>query len=142
MKSINPYLLFNGNASEAFDFYKSVFGGEFSFLQHFRDMPDADKVPENEKDKILHVALPIGNGIIIMGSDTSLSMGRKVETGNNIAISVNTDNDDETGKIYNALSAGGKILIPLGKTFWNAYYGMFIDKFGIPWMVSNVYNEH
>lgn len=66
MKTVNPYLLFNGNAGEAFDFYKSVFGGEYSFIQHFSDMPDADKVPENEKDRVLHVALPIGNGIIIM----------------------------------------------------------------------------
>ncbi len=139
MKTVNPYLLFNGNAGEAFDFYKSVFGGEYSFIQHFSDMPDTDKVPENEKDRVLHVALPIGNGIIIMGSDSSES--RKVEKGNNIAISISTDGDSETEKIYNGLSKGGNVLMPLGKTFWNAYYGMFVDKYGVTWMVSNEYGE-
>jgi PhnB protein len=139
MTTINPYLLFNGNAGEAFNFYKSVFGGDFSFLQYFKDMPEADKVPENERDKILHVALPLGNGIILMGSDTSESMGRKVNIGNNIAISVSTESEDETTRLFNGLSSGGNIIMPLAKTFWNAFYGMFTDKFGIPWMISYEY---
>jgi len=139
MTTINPYLLFNGNAGEAFSFYRSVFGGEFSILQRYKDMTDADKVPEIEKDKIMHVSLPLGEGNILMGSDTSETMGRKVDIGNNFAISVSTESEDETTRIFNGLSAGGKITMPLAKTFWNAFYGMFTDKFGITWMVSYEY---
>jgi PhnB protein len=139
MTTINPYLLFNGNAGEAFSFYRSVFGGEFSILQRYKDMTDADKVLEIEKDKIMHVSLPLGEGNILMGSDTSETMGRKVDIGNNFAISVSTESEDETTRIFNGLSAGGKITMPLAKTFWNAFYGMFTDKFGITWMVSYEY---
>jgi PhnB protein len=95
-------------------------------------MPDAEKVPENERDNILHVALLLRNGIILMGSDTSVSMGRKVNIGNNIAISVSTESEDETTMLFNRLSADSNVLIPLAKTFWNDFYGMFTDKFGIP----------
>jgi len=136
MTTINPYLNFKGNTEEAFNFYKSVFGGEFITLQRFKDMPEAGRVPADELDKIMHVSLPIGQGNILMGTDSLESMGHTLTVGDNISLSINTESEAETDKLFNALSAGGKVTVPLEKTFWGAYFGMLTDKFGIKWMVS------
>lgn len=139
MISINPYLTFPGNCEEAFLFYKSVFGGEFPFMGRFKDMPpmDGKSVPENEKEKIMHVSLPIGNNSILMGSDSSEAFGHATVIGNNFSISVNAGTDEQADQLFNGLSAGGQVTMPMSKTFWGSYFGMLTDKFGIQWMVSH-----
>ncbi len=139
--TINPYLNFDGNTEQAFNFYKSVFGGEFLTIQRMKDTPEASKVPDNEKDRIMHVALPIGKNAILMASDVLESMVHKVSPGNNFYISVSTESEKEAEKIFNGLSAGGKITMALEKTFWGSYFGMLKDKFGVQWMVSYDYNQ-
>ena len=141
MTTLNPYLNFNGNAEEAFNFYKSAFGGEFTMIQRYKDTPDGNKMPADEQDKIMHISLPIGKGNILMATDAVGSMGQGLIAGNNFHLSLTTESKEETDKLFNALSAGGKIKMPLEKTFWNAYFGMFTDKFGIQWMVNYDYNQ-
>ncbi|MBS1552853.1 MAG: VOC family protein [Bacteroidetes bacterium] len=136
MTTINPYLTFNGNCEEAFNFYKSVFGGEFPYIGRFKDMPSQDPIPENEAQKIMHVSLPVGGNTVLMGSDSLESYGKKHQPGNNFSISVNTDTKEETERIFNGLSEGGNITMPLMDTFWGAYFGMATDKFGIQWMIN------
>lgn len=136
MITINPYLNFKGNTEQAFNFYKSVFGGEFLTVQRFKDTPEAARVPDHEKDKLMHIALPVGKGTILMGTDALESMGHTVTPGTNFHLSVDTESEAETEKIFNGLAAGGKITTPLEKMFWGAYFGMCTDKFGIQWMVS------
>ncbi len=140
MRSINPYLHFNGNAEEAFKFYKSVFGGEFTTFQRFKDVPSEVPSQESESDKIMHVALPISKESILMGSDVPGSIPAVV-FGNNFSISVQPSSEEETTKIFNALAAGGTVTMPLEKAFWGAYFGMCIDKFGINWMVNYELNQ-
>ncbi len=141
MAAINPYLNFPGNAEDAFNFYRSVFGGEFITLQRFKDTPEADRVPDNEKDKIMHVALPIGKGNILMATDALESMGHKLTAGNNFHITIEAENKEEAEKLFNGLSQDGKIEVPLEDTFWGAYFGMFKDKFGVQWMVNYTYPQ-
>ncbi len=141
MAQINPYLNFDGRTEEAFTFYKSVLGGEFTTLQRIKEIPGGDKFPPHEQSRIMHVALPIGQGNILMGSDTMESMGHKLQPGNNVHISLNALNEAEATRLFNGLSAGGKVTMPLEKTFWGALFGMFIDKFGIQWMVNYDYNQ-
>lgn len=141
MATINPYLNFQGNTEDAFNFYKSVFGGEFLTIQRFKDTPEADRVAENEKNKIMHVALPIGKGNVLMGTDALESMGHKLTIGNNFHISISPESEEETNKLFNSLSAGGKVSVPLAKMFWGAYFGMFTDKFGVSWMVNYDSNQ-
>jgi PhnB protein len=141
MTSINPYLNFPGNTEEAFNFYKSVFGGEFTSLQRFKDTPEAGRVPDNEKEKIMHIALPIGNGNILMATDALESMGHKLTLGNNIQITINPESKEEGERIFNGLSAGGKVEMPLQDTFWGAYFGMLTDRFGVKWMVNYSNNQ-
>ncbi|NML22853.1 VOC family protein [Pseudoflavitalea sp. G-6-1-2] len=136
MATISPYLNFMGNTEEAFNFYKSVFGGEFLTLSRFKDQAETANVPENEKNMIMHVALPISNDVILMGTDTLESMGQQLNKGNNVSLAINATSLEETEKLFNGLSAGGHIIMPLEKTFWGAYFGMFTDKFGIQWMVN------
>ncbi len=140
MAAINPYLTFPGNCEEAFNFYKSVFGGEFPYIGRFRDMPPAEGQPAMDPEmgnKIMHVSLPIGN-TILMGSDTSdeFCSGGSFVKGNNFAISFNADSREGAEKIFNGLSSGGQVTMPLNDTFWGAYFGMCNDKFGIQWMVN------
>jgi PhnB protein len=135
MYSINPYLNFNGNAEEAFNFYKSVFGGEFTILQRYQDAPHGEEQSAGDAQRIMHVSLPIGKETILMGSDVPENFPN-FTMGTNFFISINTENEKETDKIFNALAAGGKINMPLDKTFWNAYFGMLTDKFGVQWMVN------
>ena len=141
MAKLNPYLNFNGNTEEAFNFYKSVFGGEFITLQRFRDTPESDKIAEADRDKIMHVALPVGPGNILMATDALESMGQHLKVGNNITLSIDADSEAEADKLFQALSAGGKVVMPLEKAFWGAYFGMLTDQFGIQWMVNYDYNQ-
>ena len=136
MKAVNPYLNFPGNTEEAFNFYKSVFGGEFLSLQRFKDTPEAARIPAAEADKIMHVSLPLGKDNALMGTDALESMGHPLTTGNNFSIALETDNEGEADKLFQALSAGGKAAMPMVKTFWGAYFGMFTDRFGVQWMIS------
>ena len=142
MTSLNPYLNFNGNCEEAFNFYKSVFGGEYLTKMRFKDTPKEHQMPgsEGESEKIMHVSLPIGNGTVLMGSDVPEAFG-KANIGSNFYISINADSEKEAEKLFNTLSAGGKVAMPLDKAFWGAYFGMFTDKFGIQWMVNYDYNR-
>ncbi|HSD08808.1 VOC family protein [Flavobacterium sp.] len=137
MAAVNPYLIFNGNCEEAFLFYKSVFGGEFPYIGKFKDMPvdeNSPKLSDEQANRIMHVSLPIGN-TILMGSDSHDEAGA-VAFGSNVSISINTESVAEADRIFNGLSAGGNPFMPMNKTFWGAYFGMFVDKFGIHWMVN------
>ena len=136
MAAINPYLNFNGNTEEAFNFYKSVFGGEFAMVMRFKDNPECGQIAESDKERIMHLALPIGNGNILMGTDSLESLGQKLTVGNNFYICLSPDSKDEAERLFNGLSAGGKIEMPLQDMFWGAYYGSFADKFGVQWMVN------
>ncbi len=135
MATINPYLNFNGKTEEAFNFYKKIFGGEFITLQRIKDTPMADKFPANELNKVMHVALPIGKNIL-MASDILESMGHKLTNGNNYSISINAASEKEANSIFNQLSEGGTVTMPMRVEFWGALFGMVNDKFGIQWMVS------
>ena len=140
MTAVNVYLTFNGNCEEAFNFYKSVFGGEFPYIGRFKDMPPTDGKAVSEKDanKIMHVSLPISSETNLMGSDTTDEFG-PVTFGNNFSISVSTDSKEKADKFFNSLSKDGTPVMPMNQTFWGSYFGMLTDKFGINWMVS--YNE-
>jgi PhnB protein len=135
MTTVNVYLNFNGNCEEVFNFYKSVFGGEFASVMRFKEMPSDTPMPENVGEKILHVSLPIGQGTILMGADRPESMG-EVIPGNNFTIAIGPDSEEQANNLFNGLSAGGTVTMPLAKAFWGAYFGMFKDKFGIDWMVN------
>lgn len=138
MATVNTYLMFNGNCEEAFLFYKSVFGGEFSYIGKFNEAPaengGSEELSEEEGNRIMHVSLPIGN-TILMGSDSHPRYG-DVVVGSNFQISVNVESKEEADRIFNGLSAGGKVYMPMEKTFWSAYFGMLQDKFEISWMVN------
>jgi PhnB protein len=137
MAQINPYIHFNGNAEEAFTFYKSVFGGEFAMLSRFKDMPFPElPVAENEADKIMHIALPIGKSSVLMGSDTPEFMGKHNENENRSKISISAESKEEADHLFNGLSAGGKVEMPIAESPWGSYFGMFRDKYGIEWMVD------
>ena len=136
MLKVNPYLNFNGTTEEAFNFYKSVFGGEFTTIFRFKDMSEGDKMPPEAQNKIMHIALPIGKNITLMATDALESLGQKLTVGNNYYISLETETKNEADRIFNALSAGGKVEMPMQDQFWGAYFGSFADKFGVQWMVS------
>lgn len=133
----NPYLNFNGNAEEAFNFYKSVFGGEFTDINRYKDMPSSmEQVPENEKEKIMHIALPIGSDTVLMGSDITENMNQSLTMGNNVYIMLQPENKDNAEKLYRRLSEGGKIEMPLEKVFWGSYFASFSDRFGVQWLIN------
>jgi len=140
MSKMNPYLNFAGNTEEAFNFYKSIFGGEFLMVMRFNDTPEADKLPENEKIKIMHIALPI-KGNILMGTDALESMGQKLTFGNNFSLTISCDSKEEANKLFNGLSESGKIELPMQDMFWGAYFGMLTDKFGVKWMIDYSYEQ-
>ena len=146
MATINPYLNFNGNTEEAFNFYKSVFGGEFATVMRFGDVSEAEgcegmKLAENDLDKIMHIALPIGNGNILMATDALESMGQKLTEGNNFSISVSAESREEAERLFNGFSEGGNVEMPLADAFWGDYFGMLQDKFGVRWMVGYDYKS-
>ena len=136
MKTVNPYLNFPGTAEQAFNFYKSVFGGEFTSLQRFKDTPEANRVAAKDADKIMHIALPIANGNVLMATDALESMGHTLKEGNNFYLSLETESEDEANKLFDKLSANGKVAMPMAKTFWGSYFGMVNDQFGVQWMIS------
>ena len=133
--SLSTYLTFDGNCREVFEFYRSVFGGEFTSFQTFADAPPDMPVPESEKDRVMHVSLPIGSSVL-MGSDSASGFGPPVVVGNNFSIAVDVEGRERCDELFAALSAGGSVLMPLQETFWGAYYGLWTDKFGINWMVN------
>jgi PhnB protein len=139
MATVQPYLNFNGNCEEAFNFYKSVFGGEFTYVGRFSDMPPMEGVkplPESESNRIMHISLPIGKDSYLLGSDTGGEWASDLREGNNIQLSVNAESDEDADRLYEALSAGGRQTMPMANTFWGSYFGMLIDKFGVYWMIS------
>ena|SRR5687767_12390936 len=143
MTSVNTYLNFNGNCEEAFNLYKSVFGGDFSFVGRYKDMPPQEgmpPIPDEESNRIMHMALPISNETVLMGSDAGGDWAPSIVQGNNISISINTDSKENADRLFNGLSEGGKVTMPMDNTFWGDYFGMFTDRFGINWMVS--FNEN
>ncbi len=136
MALINPHINFNGNAEEAFTFYKSVFGGEFAKIMRFKDLSSPEfPVAENEANKIMHIALPIGKNIL-MANDVPEFMGRTNENENRSKISISTESREEADKLFNGLSVGGQIEMPIADSPWGSYFGMFRDKYGIEWMVD------
>lgn len=140
MAQLNPYLNFLGNTEEAFNFYKSVFGGEFIAIQRFKDTPEKDRLPADEQDKLMHVALKVGNNTL-MGTDALTSMGHTITKGNQISLSLEAESKEEADKLYAALSAGGNPEMPMQEMFWGSYFGMLDDKFGIKWMVNFTYKK-
>ena len=137
MAIINPHINFNGNAEEAFTFYKSVFGGEFTTVARFKDLSNAEHpISEKEAEKIMHIALPIGKTSVLMASDTPEFMGKHNENETRSKISIHADSKAEADKLFNGLSAGGNVEMPIADSPWGSYFGMFRDKYGIEWMVS------
>ena len=138
MTTVNVYLNFDGQCEEAFEFYKSVFGCEFSYIGRFNEMPqdENNKLSEADGNKIMHVSLPISAETNLFGSDTVGAWSPKLVQGNNYSISINASSKEEADRLFNGLSAGGQVTMPLENTFWGAYFGMFVDKFGINWMVN------
>ncbi len=139
---VNPYLNFNGNTEEVFNFYKSIFGGEFAFLQRFKDIPKdesntegcVEEVPEAEGNKIMHISLNIGS-TMLMGTDVPSTM-EQVKSGTNLSLCISTDSKADADRIFKGLSEGGKVQMPLQDMFWGDYYGMLTDKFQVQWMIS------
>lgn len=132
---LNTYLYFDGRCAEAFDFYQSVFGGEFTVMQTFGDGPPGMGVPDADESRIMHVSLPIG-GDVLMGSDTVSNFGEPAKPGNSFAVSVAPETKEKADRIFPLLAAGGDVIMPLADTFWGAYFGMCKDKFGVQWMVN------
>ena len=136
MALINPHINFNGNAEEAFNFYKSVFGGEFAMIMRFKDMSSPGvSIAESEANKIMHIALPIGKNVL-MGNDVPEIMGLVNENENRSKIAISAESREEADKLFNGLSAGGNIEVPISDSPWGSYFGMFRDKYGIEWMVD------
>jgi PhnB protein len=137
MTTINPWINFNGNAEEAFTFYKSVFGGEFAKVVRFKDLASAEfPVPEKEENKIMLITLPIGQNNMLMANDVPEVMGKVNEHENRSKISVSAESKEEADKLFNGLSAGGEVEGPMGDGPWGSYAGMFRDKYGIEWIVE------
>ncbi|HXF42734.1 MAG TPA: VOC family protein [Pyrinomonadaceae bacterium] len=140
MSKLNIYLNFPGTAEEAFNFYRSIFGGDFAAVMRWEHAPDdcgdTSALSEAEKKAIMHIALPIGDGNVLMGADWVGEMGGQLNQGNNFSISYNTHSKDEADRVFNALSEGGNIIMPMADMFWGSYWGLLTDKFGIQWMVD------
>lgn len=137
---LNAYLNFPGNTEEAFSFYKSVFGGEFTSVVRFKDMPmEGVKIPKQDENKIMHIGLPISNDQVLMATDVLQSLGQKLVEGNNVHISIHPDSKVEADRIFAALSTGGTMEMPIADQPWGDYYGSFKDKFGVHWMVNYTY---
>src|SRR6478752_6774454 len=136
MASINPHINFNGNAEEEFNFYKSVFGGEFAKIMRFKDLANPEyPVAEKEANKIMHIALPIGKNVL-MANDVPESMGRTNENENRSKIVISAESKEEADKLFTGLSAGGQIEMPISDSPWGTYFGCFRDKYGIEWIVE------
>ncbi len=137
MTTINPWINFNGNAEEAFTFYRSVFGGEFTKIVRFKDLASSEfQVPEADADKIMRIALPIGNGSVLIANDVPSFMGKVNENENRSKILISAETREEADRLFNGLSAGGTVEGPMGDSPWGSYCGMFRDTYGIEWMVE------
>jgi PhnB protein len=137
MLSAHPYLYFAGNTEEAFKFYRSVFGGDFLSILRYRDFGEASgDVPEGERDKIAHIALPLGEGTLLMGTDVLESQGQPLTPGNNFSINLDMGSTEEAERLFAALSEGGSVEMPLQRTEWAEQYGICADRFGMQWMVN------
>ena len=136
MTTVNPYLYFNGNCEEAFNFYKSAFSREFKYIGRYKDVPQTDKHLFQEQDnKIMHVSLPISEETVLMGADNAELSNRNIST-TNFSLSINTDKKEEADRLFRKLSEGGKVKLAMNETFWGSYYGIVTDKFGIMWKIS------
>jgi PhnB protein len=136
MKAFTPYFNFPGTTEEAFNFYKSILGGDFISVMRFKEFEHADKLPESDIEKIMHISLRTENGAILMATDVLESMGQKYKAGNNFYINIETESKEEADRIFNKLSEGGKVEMQMQDTFWGAYFGMFADRYGIQWMIN------
>ena len=140
MASVNTYLNFPGTTEEAFNFYRSVFGGDFNGPIHRMggapSMPGQPPLSDADKQLVMHVELPILGGHLLMGTDATESMGFQLVAGNNVHISLQTDTRAQTDQLFNALAAGGNVQMPLQDMFWGAYYGSLRDRFGVQWMLN------
>lgn len=139
---LEPYLMFNGNCEEAFTFYKSVLGGDFTSFIRYNEMVEGNLMPEEEQDKILFIALPVGEGARLMGNDTTEEL--PVQRGQNMALSISLDSleEDKVKLIFEQLSEGGEVLMPFQKTYWADWYGMCRDKFGVQWRINYRVTEY
>jgi len=140
MKALNITLVFNGKTEAAFDFYKSVFGGEYSNVQRMKDMPGASPMSAEEGEKIMHMSLPITGNQVLMGMDMPEGRGT-TNMGDNFFITLDTSSEEETTKLFNGLSKGGSVMMPLAKQFWGSFFGMVTDPFGVQWMLSYAYQN-
>ncbi len=137
MTTINPWINFNGNAEEAFAFYKSVFGGEFTKVVRFKDIATAEfPVAEKEADKMMHIELPVGTSTVLIGNDVPEFMGKVSENENRSKIAIRTESKEEADTIFNALSAGGNVEVPFDDNSTDTYFAMFRDRYGIEWTVE------
>ncbi|GAO41029.1 VOC family protein [Flavihumibacter petaseus] len=144
MVQIHPYINFKGTCEEAFKFYQSVLGGEIPYIGRYKDMPpseDAHAMGEVDGEKIMHMSLHVSKDTVLMGSDIGGEWAKHSVEGNNVQLSINALSEDDAKKIFNGLSAGGRVTMQMEKTFWGALFGMFTDKFGINWMVNYDYNQ-
>jgi len=138
MATVNAYINFQGNCEEAFNYYRAVFGSEFTMLSRFSEMPTQDGMELSEKDmnKIMHVSMPIGEETMIMGSDVGGEWAQDLKVGNNITLSITADSKEQADQMFKSLSEGGRVSMPMDITFWGSYFGMCTDKFDINWMIS------
>lgn len=138
---IHPYINFTGNCEEAFNHYRSVFGGEFPYIGRYKDMPPSENGAQMDGEKIMHMAIRIDNDTWLMGSDIGGDWAKDVVVGNNVQLSVNADSEEHADRLFAGLAEGGQATMPMAKTFWGAYFGMCCDKFGIRWMINFDYNQ-
>lgn len=136
MAILNPYLYFDGNCEEVFLFYQAIFGGDFGHVGRFKEMPPEYKIPEAEANRVMHISLPIGGGHVLMGADILSSHTSDFMAGNNFSISIAAESKEEADRLFEGLSAGAKITLPISDTFWGSYFGTLTDKFGVQWMIS------
>lgn len=134
---VNPYLNFDGQAEEAFNFYKSIFGGEFIANMKMSDAPNMDKVPKEEQNRTMHISLPLGKDTILMASDIMPSFGQTLNKGNNVYVSIHPESRAEADRIFGKLSEDGEIEMPMEDQFWGDYFGSLVDKFGTRWMINH-----
>lgn len=138
MTNYNIYLYFPGNCEAAFAFYEQVFQQKITIKSHFKDMPDSEncEIDASDENKVMHLTLPLNQHFNLMGCDAIGDMAENLKDGNNFSVSINPDNLDETQRLFEALSDGGKVTMPLEKSFWGSYFGMLVDRFGIHWMIN------
>lgn len=138
MVTVNPYIIYNGNCEEAFNHYKTVFGGEFSMLSRFSEMPPREgfELGAGDKDLIMHIELPVGRDSVLMGSDSGGEQGPETIVGNNITLSISAESKEQADLFFKKLSEDGRVNMPMENTFWGSYFGMCTDRFDVNWMIS------